>query len=45
MEVRGQGGHLALPHLSVDPMVAAANILLGMQTLVAREVPAHDTAS
>ena len=44
VEVRGQGGHGAMPHLSVDPMVAAANILLGMQTLVAREVPAQDTA-
>jgi amidohydrolase len=44
VEVRGQGGHGAMPHLSVDPMTAAANILLGMQTLVAREVPAQDTA-
>jgi amidohydrolase len=44
VEVRGQGGHGAMPHLSVDPMVAAANILLGLSTLVAREVPAQDTA-
>ena len=44
VEVRGQGGHGAMPHLSVDPMTAAANILLGMQTLVAREVPAQETA-
>jgi amidohydrolase len=44
IEVRGQGGHGAMPHLSVDPMVAAANILLGISTLVAREVPAQDTA-
>ena len=44
VEVKGQGGHGAMPHLSVDPMVAAANILLGMSTLVAREVPAQDTA-
>jgi amidohydrolase len=43
VEVRGQGGHGAMPHLSVDPMVAAANILLGMSTLVAREVPAQET--
>ena len=33
-----------MPHLSVDPMTAAANILLGMQTIVAREVPAQETA-
>jgi amidohydrolase len=44
VRVRGQGGHGAMPHLSVDPMMAAANILLGMQTLVAREVPAQETA-
>jgi amidohydrolase len=44
VEVRGQGGHGAMPHLSVDPMVAAANILLGLSTLVAREVPAQETA-
>jgi amidohydrolase len=44
VEVQGQGGHGAMPHLSVDPMTAAANILLGMQTLVAREVPAQETA-
>ena len=44
VEIRGQGGHGAMPHLSVDPMTAAANILLGMQTIVAREVPAQETA-
>ena len=44
VEVKGQGGHGAMPHLSVDPMTAAANILLGMQTIVAREVPAQETA-
>ena len=32
VEVCGQGGHGAMPHLSVDPMTVAANILLGMQT-------------
>src|SRR5882724_4998795 len=44
VEVRGAGGHGAMPHLSVDPITAAANILLGMQALIAREVPAQDTA-
>ena len=44
IEVRGTGGHGAMPHLSIDPITAAANILLGMQALVAREVPAQDTA-
>jgi amidohydrolase len=44
VEVRGAGGHGAMPHLSIDPITAAANILLGMQSLVAREVPAQETA-
>jgi len=44
VEVRGRGGHGAMPHLSVDPITAAANILLGMQNLVSREVPAQETA-
>jgi len=44
VEVRGAGGHGAMPHLSIDPITAAANILLGMQSLVAREVAAQDTA-
>ncbi len=44
VEVRGSGGHGAMPHLSVDPITAAASILLGMQALISREVPAQDTA-
>jgi amidohydrolase len=44
IEVRGAGGHGAMPHLSIDPITTAANILLGMQSLVSREVPAQDTA-
>ena len=44
VEVRGRGGHGAYPHLSVDPMTAAAHILIGMQHLVAKEVSAQETA-
>jgi amidohydrolase len=44
VRVRGQGGHGAYPHLSVDPVTAAAHILIGMQHLVAKEIPALDTA-
>jgi len=42
--VSGQGGHGAYPHLSMDPITAAANILVGMQNLVSREVAAQETA-
>jgi amidohydrolase len=44
IEVRGRGGHGAYPHLSVDPVTAAAHILIGMQHLVAKEIPAQETA-
>lgn len=36
--VRGHGGHGAMPHLTVDPVVAAANIINACQTVVAREI-------
>lgn len=44
IEVRGKGGHGAYPHMSIDPITVAANILLGMQNLVSREVAAKETA-
>src|SRR5262252_4584897 len=44
VEVRGRGGHGAYPHLSIDPVTAAAHILIGMQHLVAKEIPAQETA-
>jgi amidohydrolase len=44
IEVTGRGGHGAYPHLSVDPVTAAAHILIGMQHLVAKEVAAQETA-
>jgi amidohydrolase len=44
VQIDGRGGHGAYPHLSIDPITAAANILLGMQNLVSREVAAYETA-
>jgi amidohydrolase len=44
VHVTGRGGHGAYPHLSIDPITAAATILLGMQNLVSREVAAQETA-
>ncbi len=40
--VRGHGGHGAMPHLTVDPVVAAAQIINTCQTIVAREIPPHE---
>ncbi|HVS46313.1 MAG TPA: amidohydrolase [Verrucomicrobiae bacterium] len=38
----GKGGHGAMPHASVDPIVAAAQLVTMMQTLVSREVAPKD---
>ena len=38
IKVKGHGGHGAMPHLTVDPVVAAANIINACQTVVAREI-------
>lgn len=38
IEIEGRGGHAALPHLSIDPVVVAAQMVTGLQTLVARNV-------
>jgi amidohydrolase len=37
--VHGRSGHAAHPRNSVDPIVAAANLVLQLQTVVSREVP------
>jgi len=36
--VKGKGGHGALPHTAVDPIVAAAQIVANCQTIVSRNV-------
>jgi amidohydrolase len=36
--VRGVGGHGAWPHLTKDPVILAAQIILALQTIVSREV-------
>ena len=40
--VKGKGGHGAAPHLTVDPVVLAARIILDLQTIVSREVDPID---
>ncbi|MDF0522268.1 M20 family metallopeptidase [Bradyrhizobium yuanmingense] len=34
--VKGKGGHAAKPHEAIDPVVIAAQIIVGLQTLVSR---------
>lgn len=36
--IYGSGGHGGLPHQSVDPIVLASEVVIGLQTIVSREV-------
>ena len=40
----GVGGHGAMPHRASDPVVAAASIVMGLQSIVARNVDPQQTA-
>ena len=36
--VRGKGGHAAAPHKAVDPILTAAHLVVGLQSIVSRQV-------
>ncbi|POA54300.1 MULTISPECIES: M20 aminoacylase family protein [unclassified Pseudomonas] len=42
--VEGVGGHGSMPHLAVDPLVAAASMVMALQTVVARNIDAQRAA-
>ncbi len=42
--VKGKGTHAALPHLGIDPIIAAAQIAMGLQTIASRNTPPLDAA-
>ena len=42
--IRGHGGHGAIPHQAVDPVVAASHVVTGLQTVVSRNVSPLETA-
>jgi hippurate hydrolase len=44
IRIEGQGGHGAEPHLTNDPIVAAAHVITALQSVVARNVPPLDAA-
>lgn len=44
LTIEGKGGHGAMPHTTVDPVVIAAHLTLALQTLVSREVDPNDMA-
>jgi len=36
--IEGSGGHAAIPHTTVDPVIVAAQLIIALQTLVSRSV-------
>ena len=44
IKIRGKGGHGAAPHLSVDPILASAQVITALQGIVARNVAPLQTA-
>ena len=42
--INGKGGHAAMPHESLDPIPVACEIVMALQTLIARTVPVGDPA-
>src|SRR5579863_9245924 len=41
--VEGRGGHAAMPHQSVDPIVLGAQIVMALQTIVSRNIDPLDS--
>lgn len=44
LTVTGAGGHGAMPHLAADPVVAAAELILALQTIVSRKIDPTEPA-
>lgn len=42
VEVTGKGGHGAMPHLTIDPVATAAQIVATAQTIISREISPND---
>jgi hippurate hydrolase len=44
VEISGRGGHAAMPHEALDPVPVACEIVIALQTFIARRVPVSDPA-
>ncbi len=42
--ITGKGGHGAVPHATIDPMLAAAHVVTALQSIVARNIAPLQTA-
>jgi amidohydrolase len=41
----GRGGHAAMPHQAADPVIASAQLVIALQTLISRESPPLEAAA
>jgi hippurate hydrolase len=44
IEVTGRGAHAAMPHLGVDPILAASHLVVALQSITSRNVSPVDSA-
>ena len=44
IKIIGKGGHGASPHVTIDPIVIASNVIISLQNIVSREIPPTDAA-
>ncbi|MGO7382862.1 M20 aminoacylase family protein [Rhizobium ruizarguesonis] len=42
--IKGKGGHASRPHLTVDPVVVACNLVVSLQTIISRNLDPTQTA-
>lgn len=44
IEITGKGGHAAIPEKTIDPIVLGSQLVLALQSIVSRNVPASERA-
>ncbi|MEA4812110.1 MAG: M20 family metallopeptidase [Anaerolineaceae bacterium] len=44
IQIEGKGGHGGMPHLAKDPIVAAANVIMSLQSIVSRNLDPFENA-
>ena len=44
LKITGKGGHAAIPHMTIDPIPVASEIVLALQTIVSRNINPLDSA-
>ncbi|MGI4846929.1 MAG: M20 aminoacylase family protein [Janthinobacterium lividum] len=44
LKIKGKGSHAAQPHMSIDPLVIGAQVVLAWQTIISRNANPHESA-